>query len=270
MPANPRSLDLQERYRHSLRQVSRRVSAVLLDRYRLLDTDDLASSFRDFIPMAAGVVALGQEQAITLARAYLGSYVQAEVGEEPALTEPRAAGTTFDGRSLEEGLSATPAKVLLAIKIGRPVSDALRFGAFSATRFGATEVIDASRQELQQQMQDVDQVKGWRWNASGRACGFCTAKDDGTIYRPTAVLIGHAGCSCVQEVVVRGVDETVTRPTGKQVFESMTVEQQNQRLGETKAELIRNGSITFDDLIKVERHKEWRPTGTEAPLKSLV
>lgn len=270
MPANPRSLELEESYRRSLQRLSRRVSALLLDRFRRVDADDIKASLAEFIPVAAVMIGLGQEQAITLARAYLGSFVQAEVGDTPELVEPRAAGVTFDGRSLEEGLNATPAKVLLAIKMGRPVRDALAFGAFSVTRFATTEVVDASRHELQQQMESSEQIEGWRWNAAGSACGFCAAKDDGAIYRPTSVLIGHAGCSCVQEIVVRDVEETIIRPTGKEVFESMSKEQQNQRFGEPKAELLRSGRITFDDLVKVERHEEWRPSGTEAPLKSLV
>lgn len=270
MPANPRSLELEESYRRSLQRLSRRVSALLLDRFRRVEPDDIKRSLREFIPVAAATIGLGQEQAITLARAYLGSFVQAEVGDNPELTEPRAAGVTFDGRVLEEGLSATPAKVLLAIKMGRPVRDALAFGAFSVTRFATTEVIDASRQELQQQMESAEQVKGWRWSAAGSACGFCAAKDDGTVYRPTSGLAGHAGCSCIQEIVVRDVEETIIRPTGKEIFEALSVEQQNERFGEAKADLLRKGSISFEDLIKVERHEEWRPSGTEAPLKSLV
>lgn len=270
MPASRRSLDLQENYRRELKKLWRRVVLLVEDRYRQIDPDDLTRSFQAFVPSAAALVAMGQEQAITLADAFLTSYVSEEKDTVVDLTAERIPpATTFDGRRLEEALSATPAKVFLALKAGRSIDDALSFGRFSAARFAHTEVVDASRQELKVQMEAADEVRGWRWSAQGSACGACLAADNGAIRSPSTTLIGHAGCDCVMEPVVTGVKERVQRLSGQEKFHALPVTEQNKRLGEEKAELVRSGAVPFSDLVKTERHEEWRPSITERPLEEL-
>lgn len=269
MPANPQSLRTEEAYRQQLKRLWRRVVAVVESQYRALDQRDLAESFRAFIPSAAAVIELGQAQAITLADAFVATYVAQELDEGLDVTPEREAGRTFDGRRLEEALSATPAKVFLALKMGRPLAEAMNFGRFSVARLAHTEVVDASREELKHQMDAADQIEGWRWSAQGSACGACLAADNGRVRPTSATLIGHAGCDCVMEPVVSGVDETVFRPTGQERFQSLSTAEQNARLGESKAEAIRSGT-PFSELIKTERHEEWRASITEAPLEAIT
>jgi hypothetical protein len=270
MPASRRSLDLQENYRRELKKLWRKVVALVEDRYRQIDPDDLSRSFREFVPAAATLVGMGQQQAIILADAFLTAYVGAEKQTTVELAaEPIPPATTFDGRRLEEALAATPVKVFLALKAGRPVADALAFGRFSAARFAHTEVVDASRQELKVQIEAAEEVRGWRWSAQGSACGACLAADNGAIRSPSTTLIGHAGCDCVMEPVVAGVKERVQRLSGQEKFHALPVAEQNKRLGEEKAELVRSGAVPFSDLIKTERHEEWRPSITEQPLEEL-
>ena len=269
MPANPQSLRTEEAYRQQLKRLWRRVVAVVESQYRSLDPQDLAGSFRAFVPSAAAVIEMGQAQAITLADAFVATYVAQELDEGLDVTPERPAGRTTDGRRLEEALSAAPAKVFLALKMGRPLGEALNFGRFSVARLAHTEVVDASREELKHQMDTADQIEGWRWSAQGSACGACLAADNGAIRSTSSTLIGHAGCDCVMEPVVTGVEETIYRPTGKERFESLSVAEQNARLGESKAEAIRTGT-PFSDLIKTERHEEWRPSITAAPLEAIT
>lgn len=270
MPANPQSLRAEEAYRAQLKRLWRRVVAVVESQYRSIDPDDLAASFRAFIPSAATVIEMGQAQAVTLADAFVSTYVAHELDEGLDVTPEVSPGQTVDGRRLEEALSATPAKVFLALKMGRPIGEALNFGRFSVARLAHTEVVDASREELKHQIDTADQVKGWRWSAQGSACGACLAADNGAIRPTSSTLIGHAGCDCVMEPVVAGVRETIHRPTGKERFESLNLAEQNALLGDKKAEAVRSGDVAFTDLIKTERHEEWRSSITEAPLEAIT
>ena len=232
----------------------------------------MGRAFRAFVGDAAGLIALGQEQAALIAAAFVATYVALE-RDEPAeavdLVEGNP-GMTFDGRLLTEALAAIPAKVFLGLKQGWELDKALAFGRFAAHRTALTETMDAARQEQQHQMQESEVVKGWRWVTRGRgSCAVCLARADGTVFPVKQPLTGHPACSCQQLPVVAGVRETVNVPTGEQVFRSLSKEEQERLVGPKWAELLDKG-VPFSRLVKVERHKEWRPSITQRPAEEVA
>lgn len=270
MPANPRSLGLLEAYHEQLASIRKRTAELVVRRYDAIHPEDLSNGFKNFVPDAAQVIEAGQGQAALFSDAMLRGFIRLESGQEEEITEPVEdnAGFTTDGRRLTEVLSAVPAKVFLAIKSGRSVEEAMRFGRFASTRTTVTEVMDAATQELTHQMKQSPLVQGWRWKSRG-TCGACLALDDGEILPDGRPLNRHPYCQCVAEPVIRGVREKVQRQTGRERFDELSKTQQDASLGEQKASWLRAGLIAWDDLVSKERSAEWHPVLVETALKEL-
>lgn len=274
MPSKPETLRLEDAYRRRIGELWRAVVGSTRVVYRrTIDPEDLLTSVNDSLPRISALVYQGQVEAIRSARAYVTTVVEMEAGQPFDLADPVAgnAGTTVDGRRVFEVLAATPARMGMALKRGRTVRDVARFGEFSLTRAAHTEIVDAARQEIAGQIQASDDLRGWRWVTSGtRSCPACLSRQDGRVRSGAEQLTGHAGCDCIQEIVLERVRESVKRPTGRDLFERATREGQDLMLGEGLAEVVRKDPSLFDRLAKVEQHQEWRPSITTRPLEELV
>jgi len=243
--------------------MGRRIGDVVGRRFLAVDPAELAASYQAAIADAAAIVTVGQDGAATLARAYMLTMSRLELGEgqlAPALEDN--AGQTADHRSVAEGLAATPAKVFLALQKGKPLDQAIRFGQFSAARFGQSETLDAGRLEIGSQLEALG--LGWRWRSRG-TCGACMSMDDGRT-RKGGRLNAHPSCECVQEPDFGG---DLERPTGRDRFDQLSRAEQDAALGAETAELLRSGKLGWDELVKVERFKEWRPIIVQRPLEDL-
>jgi hypothetical protein len=274
MPASPRSLTLEQLHRQRIQAIARRTAALVADRYDRLDVDNLAASFRTFVPVAAELVASGQRDAQAATAAFYAAYAGAELGAARATPTPRPgiAGTTVDGRPLRAPLAAVVPATYLAIKSGRPIAQALGFGRFAAIRIAGSETSDASWRELLGQLQSDPTAAGWTWVSSGRSCGACLAQADNRTRPATQRMGRHAGCDCTAAPVMAGAADRARRPTGRDAFNRMTPEEQAATFrsgGAEKAAAIRAGQIGLEDLVRVERHAEWRATITEASLADL-
>lgn len=270
MPANPRSLRLLDAYHEQVAHLRDRTAQMVVRTYDAIDPQDLTGGYARFVPTAAQIIEAGQTQASVLSDAMLRGFIRLESGREEEITEPVEdnAGFTTDGRRLTEVLSAIPAKVFLAIKMGRSIDEAVRFGRFAATRAAVTEVMDAASQELTHQMKESPVVAGWRWKSRG-TCGACLAMDNGSVLPDGTPLNRHPYCQCVAEPVIKGVKERVKRPTGHDRFNALSEKQQDVALGEKKANLLRDGAISWLDLVSKETSNEWHPVLVETALKEL-
>lgn len=269
MPANPRSLSLLEAYHDQLSRLRAQTTQLVVRRHAVINPEDLTAGYQAFVGDAARIIEAGQRQAATYSDALLKGFIRLEAGREEEITEPVEdnAGFTTDGRRLTEVLSAIPAKVFLAIKLGRSTQDALAFGRFAASRTAVTEVMDAASQELAHQMKESPSVAGWRWKSRG-TCGACLAMDSGEVRSVAQPLNRHPYCQCVAEPVVRGVRERVKRETGHERFEAFPETKQDDLLGK-KALLLRAGAIAWDDLVSKDTSAEWHPVLVETALKEL-
>jgi hypothetical protein len=217
------------------------------------------------------VVDGAKRQGVTLADGYLAAYIAAEKGGQP---KPRGLDAapyldSEDGRSTRRALLPPLFTVKAAIASGLGVEQGLHLGRIRAVRTVSVQTMDAPRRALADLYQEDSRVVGWRRVASWGACGACLSLMSGEVEHSRAELHVHPECRCIGEPVVKAVRERIRRPTGREVFESMTAEQQNAAVGEKKAELIRSGDASFGDLVKHEHQATGPDLITEAPLTAL-
>lgn len=269
MPADPRSLELSDTFHGRIAELRIRAATSVSRIFAGVDTEDLQAAYREAIAAALGMIQLGQTGAVGLARGYVRALGRLEVGEAtigPPVGEN--VGQTADHRPLVAALAATPARVFLALKRGRSLAEAIRFGAFSAARVAATEVVDAGRLELEAQIRDTPAIRGWRWRSRG-TCAACMSLDNGAVRDGGQPLRGHPFCVCIQEPVF-DVAETVQRDSGHERFNAMTEAEQDASFGAERAALLRSGRISWADLVARDGAHEWRDALVTRPLEELL
>lgn len=241
----------------------------LVGRWDAVAEDQLADGLRGFVGQGAELVAVFQQQVADLTFDYVRDLSRLELGKVAVADQLEAnAGQTFDGRPLTAALSATPAKVLLALKQGKPLAEALRFGRFAVARLTQTEIMDAARIELQHQLENGDRVKGWRWRSRG-TCGACLALDNGSTRKPGDPLEGHPYCQCIQEVAY-SVKERAQRETGHARFAQLDDQAKVAAVGKTAAALLGAGLVKLDDVVATQSSREWRGMVTLATAEDLT
>lgn len=285
MPAAERSVRITDTYRTRVAGLRRAAVAAVAGLWTL-EVDNLEATFAAWLARSELVLAATQTQIARSADAYAAAFVGSELGRAvaPLGLDPAAyAGQAIDGRSLRSLLAPTLFTVKRGIGEGRPFDEASSLGRARALRDATTQVDAAGDQALDDVLDERDEVRGWRRVASGGACGACLASMTGAIHETSRVLERHPHCRCSKEPVVDGVRDRIRRPTGAEVFEAMSIEEQNRlfagRGGEAKAELLRSGAVAFDDLYSETRFSLPGSTGsrivrppaivTETPLAEL-
>lgn len=270
MAANPRTLVLEQAYADRMADLQTRTVALVADRYRAINPDNLDASFRRFIPAAAGIITLAQQQAQAATDGFVRQVVRLELGRpyEQVPGDATIPGTTIDGRDLQTALASVPPAVFVTIAQGRAVPLAMARGMHVAARMAATETADAGRRQADHHLVTrPDLFDGWQWVARG-TCAACLAMMNNAT-RPAGPLEAHPGCTCIKSMALKDAQDKAFRKTGRQQFDALTREQQEaifKSAGEAKAEAIRRGQITLDDLVNTQVSKQWRSMLTEGPL----
>lgn len=271
MPASPASVDLTNRYRSTLltmREGSARFAAQAL---LTLDLRDVDASFDSWRSRMVEVVEEQKRQGVLLTDAYLAAFIGSELGEPSTPAEgvdPDEYMNTEDGRSLDAAL-LTP---LFTIKAARASGrrDAVRLGVVRATRIVSEEVLGAPRRALGKLIVKDTRVSGWTRVTGSGPCGACLAQA-GTVNAPDTPFRRHGHCRCIREAVVRGVPQTYRRPTGREVFDTLSPKAQaalfHGRGGEEKADLVRSGAVPLAALV---RHEPMRVTPDQYTETSLA
>lgn len=274
MPSSREALALTDAYRSRLLQARQYAASVTARAWQGLDLRDLDGSFGTWLATAEAVVGGAKRHGVTVSDHYLAAFVAAETGDQP---RPRALDPdpylpTVDGRPLRQALATPLLTVKSAIGAGR-TDDALRLGQARATRIVAVEVLDAPRRALGDLMREEDRIVGWHRVVSANACGACLALASGDRMEKDAHVHTHSSCRCIAEPEVARVEQRYRRPSGREIFDAMTPEEQARlfagRGGAEKADLVRSGAVPFDALVKRERQEVTPDQFTEASLDDL-
>lgn len=259
MPATELALRLEQGFGTAIGDLWRRVLAIVRVQYATVDEDALELGFRRFIPLAAEAIASGQREAQQIAQAFVLDYVEAETGRAYR-TAPMAAdvaGTTRDGAALRRALAGAVGVTWFRLTQGAAAADALRTGLAFVDRLASSAVSDAAEREVEHQAdRSRGLLKGWTWQVVGDACVACLAEQNGQVRRWSQKAHRHARCDCVRVPVPVGVQETVPRPTGMELFAQLSTAQQAAIFkadGEAKAAAVRSGSAGLADFIGTDR-----------------
>lgn len=171
---------------------------------------------------------------------------------------------------------------VVARRMLRRTEGAFNGGLVRATRIARTEMLDAHRLADQQATaanRSIVAARVWTATLDAKTCGSCLAQH-GTEWPVDAFgpEDHHAGrCIFVDrtktwaELGFTGIEEPEMDLTGErdEWWANLTDTAQDATLGKTKADMLRNGDITWDDLSKKVDNPGWRPSYTETPLKDL-
>lgn len=273
MPGNARSLDLTDAWRtRQIRLTDATIRAVAAG-WRNVRRDDLEPSFRGWLAGAVQTVTFAQREAVRLADAYLAAYLSSELSEAvtpQGLDADAYAGRSRRGNELRNSFAPVLIAVLTALKQRRPDEQAMFAGLARAVKATRSEVMQASRFALRDLMAADARVTGSRRVTRG-TCGACMALAGERIGKGH-MLASHPNCHCLTEPIVRGVRETVQRPTGDELWAAMSRAAQNEmfrgRGGEAKADLIRGG-LALAALVARSVGPDGNTQITEAPLDEV-
>lgn len=277
MPASPRSLAITDAYRARLVSLRTQAAAVAKKAWPIVSLDDLDGTVRQWAQVTGLTVARGQLAAATLTNLYLAAYVAAETGRpaEPSGVDlSEYEGKTEDGRPVTDLLVGAGIAVKVALGYGHNGNVALAAGLARGMRGASGQVLAAGRTAMDDMTRADSQIVGWRRVASGNACGVCLGAATGAIQSDEQVLLCHDSCRCTKEPVIRGVRDTVQRPTGTEVFDDLSPAEQDAVFagtgGAAKADLIRSGQIGLADLARTVPQVSRPDQLVEAPLEALV
>lgn len=259
MPGSARSAAITDAYRARLVALRRRI-VVAVGAAWSLDPEHLDETFRTWLGRADRLITDAQAVGARLSDAYVAAFVGSELDQAvtPAgLDLARYAGVTMDGRPIREVLAPAIFTVKRELGRGAGFDQAANAGRARAIRNTTSELRASSDAALDDAIAAEPRIRGWRRVTSGRPCGACLAAATGAVQQTDEVMLVHPSCSCTKEPVVGGVRERVKRPTGSDLFDGMSKAQQDElfagRGGEAKAELIRSGAVSLNDLATVQR-----------------
>lgn len=250
MPRSRRSLDITDRYRDRLNRLTAASAAHVQRQWQTIDPADIDATHAAWL--AATVLTLEQAQraGITLTVAYLAAYLTSEQGrraELPTVNPVGLVGVAENDAPLADPLSKTLVGTFAAMKAGKTPQEALSEQGNRAGRLAASSVAHAPREALAQQIAEHPDIVGWRRVTHG-GCGACLASAAGGYSKHERMPV-HPHCHCTQEPVIADVPDLAPRPTGPEVFHGMTVAQQDAALGPEAAQLVRQGRVSWPDLI---------------------
>jgi hypothetical protein len=270
MPARRDSLRITDTYRHRLIALRDHAATVARRAWTQLDPEDLDATHSAWVATTATTTEAIQHAGLQLTAGYLAAYLTSELQDRvspPALDPARYAGRSRDGRPLTETLGATLISVKAALADGTPISDALAAGAGRATRLVGSETIAAPRAALSDEIRADSRIRGWRRVTAG-GCGACLAASSET-HGDDEPLPVHDGCRCTAEPIVADEPDRYPRPTGRELLDRMSADEQDALLGAEKAQLLRSGAIDLHDLLSHSPMAAIDDQITETPLKDL-
>jgi hypothetical protein len=192
---------------------------------------------------------IGRAQATgaRLSAAYLGAFVQTELGRPHRVSVSSAdyASKSLGGADLRPTLDTVRVAILQAIRKGE--TDPLGTGRSTLKGLVDLDVKAASRAALTDLMAKDPNVDEWRRSVTG-TCAACLGSDTGNLPAGTPLNV-HPNCECVAEPVVNGVTQVIVQATGADRFASLSPQEQDAAIGADAAKLVREGEATLRDFI---------------------
>jgi hypothetical protein len=125
----------------------------------------------------------------------------------------------------------------------------------------------AHRTSLLDAIASDDRFDGWNRSLAG-TCGACASVASGVSHALHFQV--HPGCQCVASPVVKGVPNTFPVPTGVEIFNEKSQQEQDEMLGPEAANAVRSGLVTLDQL-KGESDLEEAPNFiTQKPITAIT
>ena len=194
---------LTEAHRQAQVTLSAAVIRDLAIAWRLLDPSRLDSSFREFLQIAATIIASGHTRSAGAALAYLDAFrrVEGASGPPPTLTLPPGLPLEQIATSL---LVVGPIAFKTALRSGKPPNEALQL-ALSQTLGAGTRLALAGGRETITTAHTVDtSLVAYARVTDGNPCAFCAMlASRGAVYvtETSAGFQPHDACHCQPEPV---------------------------------------------------------------------
>jgi hypothetical protein len=268
MPAHSESLTIVEHFRAHQRAIARAAT----DRVQILwngtvivkpgarpDRAALARKIDTFARSAADVVTAGQLAAAHSANQFVAAYAASELQRPvaPVDLDPRE----FTGPHLTDAdaplaavLAASAMRVVVSVlRRGPSDGDPLRAGERMATRLALNETLEAGRAAVEAIGHDHEidghrTFSGWTRGVTATGCPACISLADGTVLSWNTTMLDHPRCSCVQIPAVGDLPDRYPVPTGRQLFDQLSIEQQDRIYGIERAAAVRAGAaLDFAD-----------------------
>lgn len=183
------------------------------------------------------------------------SVIGADPGQVAAIIERSTQRITARSRALsDEAQAAIRREITRGIVVGenprraaaravRGIEDQWDGGIARAMTIARTEMIDAHRTAAQRtQEANADVLSGWLWHAhvDERTCRACLAQHGIKHALDEPGPLGHPQCRCARVPVTKtwaelgftGIRDPAPEPTGVELFEAMSVEEQKRILGD--------------------------------------
>jgi hypothetical protein len=216
---------------------------------------------------AIRLVVASQQVSAHQAVAYLNAYVEALGGSALDLKEALQVDVGYSGRAGQSVAHVRRKGERYASVHGREQAKA--WTSRQQQRVAADLTWMAFRDTVHAGVELHPEVIGYRRVPSPLACGACLALATGEVLEPGTVFRAHPACRCGIEPVLKDAD-LVHRPTGRDLFDRMSAEEQDRHFGREKAALLRSGDVAFEDLISRPKGGIGRlPLVTETPLHRL-
>ncbi|MDI3330695.1 MAG: phage minor head protein [Micrococcus sp.] len=171
----------------------------------------------------------------------------------------------------------------VARRIMQRTEGAFNGGLARAARIARTEMLDAHRTAdlaTAQANRSLIAARVWIATLDSRVCGSCLAQhgtewpvdEFGPADHPQGRCTFVARTKTWAELGFTGIedDEPDRRAERDAWWDNLTPASQDRTLGKAKADLLRNGDITWADLSTRKESPDWRPSYTETPLKDLL
>lgn len=265
MPQSPRSLLLTKAYRQ--RQIATRTRLQTQAERTFPSIDTLDGT--DWVERMATALTQAQAEAVRVSAAYLLAFLASETGKRSTLSidSRQYAGKSRDGRPLSESFRSPLIGTLKGLKDGLGASEALAVGRNRAVRMVGVDYDNAHHTALLATISSDDRFDGWNRSLSG-TCGACASVASGVSHSLNFPV--HPGCQCVASPIVKGASNAFPVPTGVEVFNEKTKEQQDEMLGPDTAALVRAGILTLDDLKGESELAEEPNFITQKPLSAVT
>lgn len=269
MPSSRRALQVTDRYREKVRLLRGVGQRTVQRHWSLLNPDDLDRTGSHFAEVTATALTEVQRAAARLSGAYVAGFVAVELRQHPQHPQTDGpVGVSRAGKSLAEALAGTVPAIKSSIATGTAMDVAVAAALASATRNAGEDAAYTARSALTDAMTAEDRIVGWQRVTSG-GCGACLALADGELMPDDTDIEVHDFCACSAEPVVAGATNDVARPTGREMFDGMPKDQQDQALGPAVAQLVRDGQVPFHDLIGRSPMDAMPDMVTQAPVGVL-
>ncbi|MEV7962403.1 phage minor head protein [Oerskovia paurometabola] len=211
----------------------------------------------------------------------LRAIVERTTEQVTALTRPLSSeATAAMSRHLVRGIALGDNPATAAQRMLNEVESGFNGGLPRALTIARTEMLDAYRESARDQRKaNADVLAGWQWQATldRRTCPSCLAKHGQTHPADSPGPTDHQNGRCAALPVTKSwrelgfdvEDSPSTLPDARAWFDSLPDADQLKVMGAERLDLLRSGSVTWDDLSTRKSTPGWRDSHHVTSVRDL-